>query len=83
MEGGAEGGLREGGVAVSGLEMSQNSQRLQWSAEEVDERLQGIMKSVYEAADTTAKEYGVSLQAGANIAGFIKVAQAMQAQGVV
>ena len=72
-----------GGVAVSGLEMSQNSQRLQWSAEEVDGRLKSIMKNIYETCDATAKEYSVSLQAGANIAGFIKVAQAMQAQGVV
>ena len=72
-----------GGVAVSGLEMSQNSQRLQWSAEEVDGQLQSIMENIYETCDTTAREYGVSLQAGANIAGFLKVAQAMQAQGVV
>jgi glutamate dehydrogenase (NADP+) len=70
-------------VAVSGLEMSQNSQRLQWSSEEVDNRLKEIMRSIYQAADATAKEYKVSLQAGANIAGFLKVAQAMEAQGVV
>lgn len=72
-----------GGVAVSGLEMSQNSQRLQWTAEEVDGRLRDIMANIYEMADSTAKEYSVTLQAGANIAGFLRVAQAMQAQGVV
>lgn len=74
-----------GGVATSGLEMSQNSERLSWTAEEVDEKLQGIMKNIYHAADDAAKEYGMegNYVAGANIAGFQKVATAMMAQGVV
>lgn len=72
-----------GGVAVSGLEMSQNSQRLQWSSSEVDAKLQDIMESIYNTCDDTAKEYGTTLQAGANIAGFLKVATAMEAQGIV
>lgn len=74
-----------GGVATSGLEMSQNSERLSWTAEEVDEKLQGIMKNIYHAADDAAKEYGLegNYVAGANIAGFQKVATAMMAQGVV
>ena len=74
-----------GGVAVSGLEMSQNSERLSWTFEEVDEKLQGIMKNIYHAADEAAKEYGMegNFVAGANIAGFKKVAEAMMAQGVV
>jgi len=73
-----------GGVAVSGLEMSQNSMRYGWSAEEVDAKLQGIMKSIYHACDDAAKEYGMdeNYVAGANIAGFKKVADAMIAQGV-
>ena len=74
-----------GGVAVSALEMSQNSQRLEWTREEVDNRLRGIMTSIHEAASSTAKEYGSdgNLVKGANIAGFLKVARAMLAQGVV
>ncbi len=74
-----------GGVATSGLEMSQNSIRLSWSFEEVDEKLCGIMKSIFENASAAAKEYATedNLVAGANIAGFIKVAEAMKAQGVV
>jgi glutamate dehydrogenase (NADP+) len=72
-----------GGVAVSGLEMSQNSQRLQWTASEVDAKLQDIMESIFNTCDDTAKEYGTTLQAGANIAGFLKVATAMEAQGIV
>lgn len=72
-----------GGVAVSGLEMSQNSQRLQWSASEVDAKLQDIMESIFHTCNDTAKEYGTTLQAGANIAGFLKVAKAMEAQGIV
>ena len=74
-----------GGVATSGLEMSQNSQRLSWSFEEVDEKLHEIMVSIYKAASEAAKEYGMdgNLVAGANIAGFLKVANAMLAQGVV
>ena len=74
-----------GGVACSGLEMSQNSERLSWSFDEVDAKLQGIMKNIYHAADEAAKEYGMegNLVAGANIAGFLKVADAMLAQGIV
>ena len=74
-----------GGVATSGLEMSQNSLRLSWSFEEVDERLKGIMKSIFKACDDASKEYGMpgNYMAGANIAGFIKVAEAMKAQGNV
>lgn len=74
-----------GGVAVSGLEMSQNSMRLSWSFEEVDMRLQGIMKSIYGNIRSAAKEYGTegNLVAGANIAGFLKVAEAMLQQGVI
>jgi glutamate dehydrogenase (NADP+) len=74
-----------GGVAVSALEMSQNSMRLQWSTEEVDEKLKGIMAGIFKNITRTAKEYGDedNLVKGANIAGFIKVANAMLAQGVV
>ena len=74
-----------GGVATSGLEMSQNSERLSWTFEEVDAKLQGIMKNIYHACDDAAKEYGVEgdFVAGANIAGFLKVAEAMMAQGIV
>ncbi len=77
--------VNAGGVAVSGLEMSQNSMRYSWTAEEVDAKLQQIMKGIYEASVNAAKEYGMEgdLIAGANIAGFIKVADAMLAQGVV
>ncbi|MBQ3080138.1 MAG: NADP-specific glutamate dehydrogenase [Clostridia bacterium] len=73
-----------GGVATSGLEMTQNSIRLSWSFEEVDEKLHGIMKSIYKNAAEAAKEYGCegNLVAGANIAGFLKVAEAMKWQGV-
>lgn len=74
-----------GGVATSALEMSQNSQRLAWSLEEVDEKLKNIMESIYASASSAAKEYGMegNLVAGANIAGFLKVAEAMMAQGAV
>ena len=74
-----------GGVATSGLEMSQNSLRLSWSFEEVDEKLHGIMKSIFKACDEASKAYGMpgNYMAGANIAGFIKVAEAMKAQGNV
>ncbi|MBP3387677.1 MAG: NADP-specific glutamate dehydrogenase [Clostridia bacterium] len=74
-----------GGVATSGLEMSQNSMRLSWTFEEVDEKLNGIMKGIYKAAYDAAKEYGCegNLVKGANIAGFLKVAEAMKAQGVM
>jgi glutamate dehydrogenase (NADP+) len=74
-----------GGVATSGLEMSQNSIRLSWTFEEVDERLHGIMRNIYKNASQAAKDYGMegNLVAGANIAGFIKVADAMLWQGIV
>ncbi len=74
-----------GGVATSGLEMSQNSERLSWTFEEVDAKLKGIMKSIYHAADDAAREYGHegNFVMGANIAGFKKVADAMLAQGIV
>ena len=74
-----------GGVAVSALEMSQNSQRLSWTFEEVDQRLKGIMVRIFHMADDAAKAYGMpgNYVMGANIAGFMKVADAMMAQGVV
>ncbi|HIS41100.1 MAG TPA: NADP-specific glutamate dehydrogenase [Candidatus Aphodovivens avistercoris] len=74
-----------GGVATSGLEMSQNSERLSWTFEEVDAKLQGIMKNIYHAADDAAKKYGHEgdFVMGANIAGFLKLAEAMMAQGIV
>ena len=77
--------VNAGGVAVSGLEMSQNSMRYSWEAEEVDAKLRSIMKNIYEASYAAAKAYGMEgdLVAGANIAGFIKVAEAMKAQGCV
>ncbi|WP_055667775.1 NADP-specific glutamate dehydrogenase [Desnuesiella massiliensis] len=72
-----------GGVAVSALEMSQNSMRLSWTTEEVDAKLHQIMKNIHNSAMKVAEDYGFgyNLVAGANIAGFLKVAQAMQAQG--
>ena len=74
-----------GGVATSGLEMSQNSQRLSWTFEEVDAKLHGIMKNIFASCDNAAKTYGMegNYMAGANIAGFLKVAEAMKAQGCV
>ncbi len=74
-----------GGVAVSGLEMSQNSMRIAWSFEEVDAKLKTIMLNIYSNASKAAEEYGYkdNLVIGANIAGFIKVAEAMKAQGLV
>jgi glutamate dehydrogenase (NADP+) len=74
-----------GGVAVSGLEMSQNSLRLAWPREEVDSRLQGIMKAIHKTCVEAAEEFGLAgdYVAGANIGGFLKVADAMIAQGVV
>jgi len=73
-----------GGVATSALEMSQNSERLHWTFEEVDEKLHGIMKNIFHASEQAAKKYGMegNLVAGANIAGFEKVAEAMIAQGI-
>ncbi len=74
-----------GGVATSGLEMSQNSMRLSWSREEVDTRLRGIMQSIHRSCVDAAEEYGTpgNYVNGANIAGFMKVARAMMAQGIV
>ncbi len=74
-----------GGVATSALEMSQNSMRYSWTFEEVDAKLKGIMENIYANASAAAKEYGMegNLVAGANIAGFLKVANAMIAQGIV
>jgi glutamate dehydrogenase (NADP+) len=74
-----------GGVATSGLEMSQNSLRLSWTREEVDQRLEGIMVEIHRNAAETAKKYGREgdYVFGANVAGFLKVAEAMMAQGVV
>ena len=73
-----------GGVATSGLEMSQNSGRISWTFEEVDGRLKGIMEGIYKACAEAAEQYGMKgdIQAGANIAGFLKVADAMLWQGV-
>lgn len=74
-----------GGVATSALEMSQNSERLHWTFEEVDNKLQGIMVNIFHNLDDAAKKYGMegNYVAGANIAGFLKVADAMNAQGIV
>ncbi len=77
--------VNAGGVSVSALEMSQNSQRYSWTAEEVDEKLHTIMVNIHNNAMKAAEEYGLgyNLVAGANIAGFKKVAEAMMAQGIV
>ena len=77
--------VNAGGVAVSGLEMSQNSMRYSWTSEEVDAKLHQIMTNIYASCAKAAKDYGMEgdLIAGANIAGFLKVAEAMMAQGVV
>ena len=74
-----------GGVATSGLEMSQNSARLSWTCEEVDAKIKNIMVSIFKACESAAAEYGMpgNYMAGANIAGFLKVAEAMKAQGCV
>ena len=74
-----------GGVATSALEMSQNSERLSWSFEEVDEKLKGIMQNIFKNVDAAAEKYGhpKNYVVGANIAGFVKVADAMLAQGIV
>jgi len=73
-----------GGVSTSGLEMTQNSMRLSWTFEEVDEKLHRIMKNIYASATNAAAEYNTpgNLVNGANIAGFVKVAKAMIAQGL-
>jgi len=77
--------VNAGGVAVSALEMAQNSMRYSWSAEEVDEKLKGIMANIHKVSMEAAEEYGFGydLVAGANIAGFIKVANAMMAYGIM
>ena len=74
-----------GGVATSALEMSQNSERLSWTFEEVDSKLQGIMVNIFHNLDEASRKYGMEgdYVAGANIAGFLKVAEAMKAQGIV
>ncbi len=74
-----------GGVATSGLEMSQNSMRLSWTFEEVDEKLHAIMINIFKNVEKAAADYGMpgNYAAGANIAGFLKVAEAMMAQGIV
>lgn len=74
-----------GGVAVSGLEMAQNSQRVSWTFQEAEEKLKAIMRNIYQSASKAAEEYGCpgNLVAGANIAGFVKVADAMLDQGLV
>ena len=74
-----------GGVAVSGLEMCQNSMRLAWTRKEVDDKLKTIMKTIHDTCLNTAKTYGVpgNYVVGANIAGFMKVADSMLDQGVV
>ena len=74
-----------GGVATSGLEMSQNSMRYSWTFDEVDAKLHNIMIEIFKQCDSASKEYGMpgNYMAGANIAGFLKVAEAMKAQGVV
>ncbi len=76
--------VNAGGVGVSGLEMSQNSERLRWTAEEVDKQLHKMMKDIHDASAAAAEEYGLgyNLVAGANIAGFKKVATAMLEQGI-
>ncbi|MBQ7116748.1 MAG: NADP-specific glutamate dehydrogenase [Clostridia bacterium] len=77
--------VNAGGVACSALEMSQNSMRYSWTAEEVDAKLKSIMKNIHDASAAAAEQYGLgyNLVAGANIAGFIKVADAMMAQGLI
>ena len=72
-------------VAISGLEMAQNSQRVSWTFEEADAKLKAIMRNIYESASKAAEEYGCSgnLVAGANIAGFVKIADAMLDQGLI
>ncbi|MCK5619674.1 MAG: glutamate dehydrogenase, partial [Candidatus Krumholzibacteria bacterium] len=74
-----------GGVAVSGLEMAQNSMRFAWTREEVDNRLKVIMKNIHEACLNAAEEFGApgNYVSGANIAGFMRVADAMIDQGVI
>ena len=77
--------VNAGGVACSSLEMSQNAEHLSWTAEEVDEKLSRIMRNIFHNMDDAAKKYGMegNYVAGANLAGFVKVAEAMLAQGIV
>ncbi|MBQ1996644.1 MAG: NADP-specific glutamate dehydrogenase, partial [Clostridia bacterium] len=77
--------VNAGGVAVSALEMGQNSMRYNWTAEEVDAKLKQIMVDIHNNSAAAAEEYGFgyNLVAGANIAGFLKVADAMMAQGAI
>jgi len=77
--------VNAGGVAVSALEMAQNSMRYSWSAEEVDAKLKGIMVNIHKVSAEASEENGLGydLVAGANIAGFMKVARAMMAQGII
>ena len=74
-----------GGVATSGLEMSQNSLRMSWTREEVDQKLEAIMVNIHKNAFETAERYGMpgDYVAGANIAGFLKVAESTMAQGIL
>ena len=74
-----------GGVATSGLEMSQNSLRMSWTREEVDQKLEGIMVNIHKNAFETAEKYGMpgNYVAGANIAGFLKVAESTMSQGIL
>ena len=76
--------VNAGGVSVSELEMAQNAERLYWTAEEVDEKLKGIMKNIYHSSVEVAERYGLGydLVAGANLVGFQRVADAMMAQGI-
>ena len=76
--------VNAGGVGVSALEMSQNAMKLSWTEEEVDEKLKKIMKNIFNNIDSAAKKYGMdgNLIAGANIAGFLKVAEAMLDEGI-
>lgn len=76
--------VNAGGVAVSALEMSQNAMKLSWTEEEVDEKLKKIMKNIFNNIDSAAKKYDMdgNLIAGANIAGFLKVAEAMLNEGI-
>ena len=76
--------VNAGGVAVSGLEMTQDAEHLQWSAEKVDEMLHEIMFNIHEACVEHGREEGyINYMKGANIAGFLKVADAMMAQGII
>ena len=76
--------VNAGGVGVSALEMSQNSERMQWTREDVDDQLKRMMTNIHESSVMAARAYGLgyNLMAGANIAGFLKVADAMLAQGL-